>query len=281
MGSRDRRRSIAFGASFAIAVTLLVAEPSQAASLVVHPGESIQAAVDAAEPGDAVIVQAGTYHESVCVTTDGIALRGYGAVIVPPATPPTTPCSIAPAGIFLLGRLDFATGVVIDPITDVTVSGFRVEGFQASGILMLGGKDVDIVGNTAVDNEEYGIARFFSTGGTLRANRVRGSDEAGLYLGDSPNADATIVANTAWDNGLFGIFVRDSSHGSVVANTSTGNCVGVIVFASHGPAGGWTIKGNRVRDNTQACGGGDEGCRPQGWAAPWPGRAIRRSPATW
>jgi hypothetical protein len=74
--------------------------------------------VDAAQPGDTVVVLPGTYHEAVCVTTDGIDLRGNGAVILPPAEPPSTPCSVIPAGIFLLGQLDFATGVVSDPISD-------------------------------------------------------------------------------------------------------------------------------------------------------------------
>jgi parallel beta-helix repeat protein len=244
----------------AIALTLTFAGLARAGGLVVHPGESIQAAVDAAQPGDTVVVLPGTYEEAVCVTTDGVDLRGDGAVIRPPAEPPATPCAELSAGIFLLGQLDFENGTVINPISDVTVSGFRVEGFEASGILMLGGQDVDIVENTAVHNEEYGIARFFSTGGTIRANRATGSEEAGIYLGDSPKAYATIVGNTTWDNGLFGIFVRDSSHGSVVGNVTTGNCVGLVVFSSQAqvPTEHWTIKGNRARDNTKACGGGDE-----------------------
>jgi parallel beta-helix repeat protein len=258
MGRLDVVRAIAPATAIAILLTLPSAAATRAGGLVVHPGESIQAAVDAARPGDTVVVLSGTYDEAVCVTTDGIDLQGHGAVIRPPAAPPETPCAVLPAGIFLLGQLDFATGIVSDPISDVKVSGFRVEGFEASGILMLGGRDVDIVGNTAVDNEEYGIARFFSTGGTLRANRVTGSGEAGLYLGDSPNAHATIVGNTASDDGFFGIFVRDSSLGSVTGNLSTGNCVGIIVFASHAAAEQWTITGNRAIDNTKACGSGDE-----------------------
>jgi parallel beta-helix repeat protein len=251
-------RQVAPACLLAMALIQPTATTAAASGLVVHPGESIQAAVDAAQPGDTVTVLPGTYHEAVCVTTDGIDLRGHGAVILPPTALPATPCAVIPAGIFLLGQVDFAAGVVSDPISDARVSGFRVEGFEASGILMLGGRDVDIVGNTAVSNEEYGIARFFSTGGTLRSNRVTGSLEAGLYLGDSPNADATIQGNTSWNNGLFGIFVRDSSHGSVIGNLSTGNCVGIVVFASHGPAEHWTITGNRAIDNTNACGGGDE-----------------------
>jgi parallel beta-helix repeat protein len=264
MQNLANRRAIALGVTLAIAGPLVVAAPAAAASLVVHPGESIQAAVDMAQPGDTVVVSPGTYREAVCLMTDGIDLRGDGAVIRPPSETPPTPCAFLQAGIFLLGQLDLAAGQVIDPITDVTVSGFRVEGFEVSGILMLGGEDVDIISNTAVDNDEYGIARFFSTGGTMRANRVTGSEEAGLYLGDSSNANATIVGNTSWDNGFFGIFVRDSSHGSVVGNSSSGNCVGLIVFASHGPADDWTIKGNRVHDNTSACGGGDEGLPASG-----------------
>jgi parallel beta-helix repeat protein len=252
-------------APFAALILILPsAAHARAGGIVVHPGESIQAAVDAAHPGDTVVVLPGTYDQAVCVTTDGIDLRGPGAVIRPPAESPATPCAVLPAGIFLLGQLDFATGNVTDPISDVTVSGFRVEGFEASGILMLGGDDVDIVENTAVDNEEYGIARFFSTGGTLRGNRATGSEEAGIYLGDSPDADATIVGNTASDDGFFGILVRDSSHGSVVGNASSGNCVGMIVFSSHAPTENWTIKGNRVHDNTKACGGGDEGLPASG-----------------
>jgi parallel beta-helix repeat protein len=184
-------------------------------------------------------------------------------MIKPPAQAPQTPCAFGPEGqligIALFGQVNFETGEVIDPLSDVTVSGFHVEGFEEFGIGMIGGKDVDIVNNTTVDNEEYGIARFVSTGGTLTNNRATGSEEAGVYLGDSPDANASIVGNTAWNNGLFGIFVRDSSHGSVVGNISFGNCVGIIVLSTFPPADDWTVTKNVVRNNTGACPEGEEG----------------------
>jgi parallel beta-helix repeat protein len=244
----------------ALAAAVLVgAAPAAAKALVVDPGESIQAAVDAAKPGDTVVVQPGTYHEAVCVTTDGVKLSGSGSVIVPPAQAPQTPCASGPEGqligIALFGQVNQQTGEVIDPLSDVTVSGFRVEGFAAFGIGMVGGEDVDIVDNTAVDNEQRGIARFRSTGGTMKANRATGSQEAGLYLDDSPHANASIVGNTAWDNGRFGILIIDSAQGWVVGNRSFGNCGGIFVHSTSAdiPAERWTVKDNRVRDNTKAC----------------------------
>jgi pectin methylesterase-like acyl-CoA thioesterase len=67
----------------ALAVAMLVAAPASATALVVRPGASIQAAVDAARSGDTVVVLPGTYQEAVCITTDGTDQRGTGSVIVP------------------------------------------------------------------------------------------------------------------------------------------------------------------------------------------------------
>jgi parallel beta-helix repeat protein len=263
MRARTTHRLILIGTAIAVLLLSGAAPASASATLTVHPGESIQAAIDAAHPGDTVIVSAGTYSEAVCVVTDGIRLRGEAAVIHPPEVAPQTPCAFDPSGqtigIAIVGTFDPNTGLVSDPVSDVTVSGFRVEGFAAFGIGMIGGDNVDIVGNTAVNNTEYGIARFVSTGGSLRDNRATGSEEAGLYLGDSPEANATIAGNTSWDNGFFGIFVRDSAHGKVVGNTSYGNCIGIITLSSHAIVEDWTVVGNTVHSNTKACPGSDDG----------------------
>src|SRR5215204_7437779 len=109
------RRTILLMATMAL--TVLVASgvalaatigSAQAANKVVGPGESIQKAIKAADPGDTIIVR-GLHHEDVTIRKDGIKLRGDDAVIEPPAKA-DSPC--APEAICILGDMNFQTGEI-------------------------------------------------------------------------------------------------------------------------------------------------------------------------
>src|ERR687895_2123417 len=95
------RRTIQLLATMAL--TVLVASgvalataigSAQAANKVVGPGESIQKAVNAAHPGDTIVVK-GVHREDVIIRKNGIKLRGEDdAVIEAPATAKAdSPCS--------------------------------------------------------------------------------------------------------------------------------------------------------------------------------------------
>jgi Periplasmic copper-binding protein (NosD) len=219
--------------------------------------------VDAAEPGTTILVRRGTYAENVAITTDGIALRGLHARLVPPAEPAPNDCSFgepAADGICAVGQLEFpdpeGPPVVSDPVEDVAISGFEIEGFEGNGILFFGAEDYSASRTFTRDNVEYGIAAFFSEGGSIVANKASGSEVAGIYIGDSPNADARILANETFDNGFFGLFFRDAGDGRVVGNSSHDNCVGAIVLNT-GPnvANDWRFVGNRISENNEFCPG--------------------------
>lgn len=237
---------------------------------VVRPGESIQAAVDAADPGDKILVKRGRYAENVAITTDGITLKSHGAKLVPPPDPTPNACSSGdPArdGICATGQVDFPPDgppTVTDPVSDVTIKGFKVKGFPGTGINFLGAEDPVVKHNRTEDNGEYGIARFVSTGGKIVGNDASGSEEAGIYVGDSPDADVLIAANRTFDNHLFGLFLRDAADGRVVANRSYGNCVGAIVLnTGANVAADWRFFGNRIHDNDRFCpGNAEEGTPP-------------------
>jgi len=229
--------------------------------VVVGPGDSIQAAVDAARPGDTILVK-GRHRENVAITTDRITLRGLGAVLEPAAVPVQNACLDPSApedvtGICVLGDVNFDTGEVIREIRDVTVSGFTIRGFS-DGIVALGAHDATFKRNVATGNAEYGITAFASTGTRMLFNRASGSDEAGFYIGDSPAAGATLIGNDSSGN-LFGILIRNALHGKAAANSVHGNCAGVAVLADlPGPAGLFHLAGNLIRNNTKACAAGED-----------------------
>jgi parallel beta-helix repeat protein len=261
------RRMGAICAALVLGVLLGTAMPAGAQGIVVvRPGQSIQAAVDSAAPGTTIVVRPGTYAEHVTITTDGIRLLGFGATVVPPDEHPPSACSFGEAsidGICAVGEFSFpdpeGPPVVTDPISNVTVSGFTVEGFDGTGVLFLGADNPVVTSTRTVDNAEYGVARFSSTGGRILANKASGSEEAGIYVGDSPDADVVIIGNEVFDNGLFGFFLRDAGNGRLIGNRSHDNCVGAIVLNTGGNvAADWRFTGNLIRENNAFCPGDDE-----------------------
>src|SRR5918994_7801124 len=133
-----------------VALTLLVASgvalataigSAQAANKVVGPGESIQKAINAADPGDTIVVR-GVHREDVVIRKDGIKLRGVDdAVIeVPHRAKADSPCSKAfgPGAICIFGDVNIKTGKLTGQrqrVSDVSVSGFTIRGFNSTFIM--------------------------------------------------------------------------------------------------------------------------------------------------
>src|SRR5215210_4038245 len=144
------RRTIVLLATMAL--TVLVASgvalataigSAQAANKVVGPGESIQKAVYAADPGDTIVVR-GVHHEDVIIRKNGIKLRGIdGAVIETPAgAKADSLCSRVskPTAICVLGDVNLKPGEVeiTGPrVRDVSVSGFTIRGLKDKGGLRI------------------------------------------------------------------------------------------------------------------------------------------------
>jgi hypothetical protein len=224
---------------------------------IVHPGESIQAAVDASVSGDTVLVESGTYAQSVGIHTSGITLRGEGAKLVPPPTADGFDCierGVAADGICIFPKRPRKS----PPIDGVTVQGMTVEGFADTGIFAINASNLTYNRNTAINNESYGMAAFVTTGTKMLHNTSIGAHEADFYLGDSPDANALVRANVAHDAQGWGIFIRDSQGITVQDNDIRGNCVGLLVLADNpGPAGNVVARHNTILSNNNVCPGGE------------------------
>ncbi len=225
-------------------------DPARSGSVVVGPGQSIQAAVNHAKPGSAIIVR-GIHHETVVVHKDGIRLVGKGAVIKPPKKPSRL---CPPSGFCVIGTQNSSTGKVSRYVKNVTITGFTIRNFKNFGIVALGARNATFIKNRAFNNDEYGITAFSSIGTRMISNTTSGStEEAGLYVGDSPHANATVVGNNSYGN-EFGLLVRNATHGRIAGNNFHNNCLGTVFVAdAPGPAGAFTMVGNQLRNNTHVC----------------------------
>jgi parallel beta-helix repeat protein len=244
-------------------------DSARSEKLNVGPGESIQAAVNAARPGDSIVVR-GAHREDVVIRKNGIKLRGVNAVLRPPARP-DSPCSAGPAsvGICILGDVNLGTFELTGArVRDVSVSGFTIRGF-GDGIVALGARNAAYVRNEGLENEGYGFAAFLSTGTKVLSNSAHDNGFAGIYVGDSANANLKVLGNDTFRNAL-GMFFRNSSLGSISGNKVHNNCAGMLFLAENpGPDGRYDVKGNTVDNNTRACPGSADGPPPLSGIGIW------------
>lgn len=265
------KRQITCLVSIAVTMTsgLGAAAPSDdVVAHAVHPGESIQEAVDTAGPGDTIVIAPGTYQESVLVTKPGLTLRGSGdaaTVIKPaPAAASTTASTTARAanacaqsgnGICVMGSADKDVGRVT--IRSLTLSGFKNNGIWASDTDQLTVRSV-----TSEKNGTWGIAQQKSTRGVFRNNTVRDNGDAGIFVantidqegGATDTKGAVIVDNELTGNRI-GITVRRVRNLTLRDNNMTGNCGGVFVVGdeSKPAAGAMTIRDNMIYKNNKFC----------------------------
>ena len=259
----------------AVVFTGMPASASSNHTWVVEPGTgTISAAVRAASPGDTLRLEEGTFYDSVFIgrldaqgnpKPKPLTIRGEGddTVIKPPAGPSTNPCNSPGAveGLCVTGQLDAQGNPVLsNPVHDVRISDLRTTGFSDSGVIGFNTEGLEVQHVRSDHNGGYGIARFASSDSLFEDNGVSYNGEAGLYVGDSPNAHSVVRGNWANNNG-FGIFLRDSTMVEAEHNVSWGNCVGILALnTGHGAtgpsgAGQYSIHDNTVRANDRSCPG--------------------------
>jgi parallel beta-helix repeat protein len=206
-----------------VAAASLAAAPAASADDVVMVS-SIQAAVDAAAPGDTVVVPPGRYRESVTITKSGITIRGSrGAVVDAAGFAVGIRAAAAPGG----------PGCPNSTLSDITIDGLRIENARFTGVLLRGVDGFAVRDALYTGNEEYAIFPICSRNGVIAGNHVEGTDDAAIYVGNSH--DVVVERNHATDSTV-GIEIENSTGLVVRGNTAIGNTSGVVTFVLPGLA---------------------------------------------
>jgi hypothetical protein len=262
--------------SLAMSTTAVVAGGGGGTVHIVKCGQSIQAAIDAASPGDTVAARPCVYRENLTITKDWITLRtanGPGTVVLRPgATPTSSPCVRDPKhvpGICILGQVN-PNGTFGTPVTGTQIDGFVVERFTDFGIFLFNAATSTVSHSEARMNMSYGISGFVLSGIRFTNNVSHDNGEPGFYIGDSPQANAVVAGNRSFRNGVggaegFGFLFRDSSFGMVRDNSASDNCAGYVFVdspADPAPLTDWSGVNNLALHNNGACPGAKNGPPP-------------------
>ena len=256
---------------FTAAVIFATSAVANAAVHRVFPGESIQAAINAASRGDTILVEPGEYMEDptsrygLRITTDQLRLVGKTRV----AGDGTT------ERVHLIANGDQETGVLAAPagceydmnaeecaeamggeIVDLEgfyIRGFVVDGFPVNGIQTRWVDGFEFSNNESANNLNNGLYPTLSANGLVRNNVSYGSLDTAMWVAGSENV--RVMGNVLRDS-VIGFEITVSNDVKVKYNEIYGNTVGVGLF--HPNAAGnpplpemknWVIQQNDIHSN--------------------------------
>ena len=225
---------------------------ASAATHYVDPGESIQAAVDAADPGDTIIVRDGTYTENINVykRLTIFSENGSASTIVQAANSskhvfnvPSDYVNIS--GFTVTGATDGAKGGIYLNNADHCNISDNIAYNNFYGIWLKSSGNNTLSGNYAYDNSQYGIRLYNSSNNTLSGNYPYNNSCHGIWLESSSNN--TLSGNDAYNNSKYGISLSSSSNNTLSGNNAYNNSRhGIrLEFSSNN-----TLSGNDAYNNS-------------------------------
>ena len=172
---------------------------------------TIQEAVDAAEPGDLIMVAEGVYKEAVNVETDRLTIRG--------ADRNTT---------ILDGEFKLENGIRVLSATGVAVENMTARNYTTNGFFWTGVDGYRGSYLTAYRNGDYGVYAFDSVNGLLEHSYGSGSPDAGVYVGQCYPCNMVIDDFIAENNGLGYSGTNSGGNLAIINSVFRNNRAGVV-----------------------------------------------------
>jgi len=224
------------------------------AAFTVGPGESIQAAIDAALPGDTIEVMPGDYTATH---------SGRAALRITKPLKLIAKSNLPDEKVRILPGPEQRDGILVEPenpgdpdVDGIEISGFTVEGFEYNGIWLRHVKNFTIENNESVNNLENGIWPTLSADGLVKNNVAYGSLDSALWVEASENVR---VIGNEFHHSPTGLEITVSHEVTAEKNDVHDNTVGIGLY--HPSAAGlpplqplekngdWHIIDNYVHDN--------------------------------
>lgn len=237
-----RPRTIALAVAATLVAGLVVAVPRAGAVQEIHrvPSEqpTIQAAVDAASPGDLILVEPGVYTESVSVPEDkpNLTIRGLDRNEV----------VLDGEHMRDIGISTYADGTVLE---NMTSRNHTRHGFYWRGLDGYEGRYL-----TAYNNQAYGIYAFDSINGIFEDSYASGSADASFYIGNCRPCHA-VIRNVIAEHSALG-YSGTNAGGDLVIEDSVWqhNAAGIVPNSLNSQddppqRGGTLITGNVISSN--------------------------------
>ena len=200
---------------------------------------TIQEAVDAASPGDLILIKPGTYNEAVTVETDDLTIRGLDR-----------------NDVVLDGNLELDNGIRVVGANGVAVENMTATNYTSNGFFWTGVDGYRGSYLTAYRTGDYGVYAFDSVTGQLDHIYAAGSPDAGIYIGECYPCDAVIDNIVSEHNGLGYSGTNSGGNLLIVNSIFRFNRAGIVPNSGSYelcyPGRQTTIVGNIVYSNNQA-----------------------------
>lgn len=225
--SRARTAASVGGVVTALAALVISCASGEGVPKVISvPGDvaTIQGAVDRANAGDLVLIEAGTYSESVIVDQEGIVIRGVDRndVILDGGDSLPNGFEVVANGVAIenLTVKSFTqNGIVFNGAAVASAQGKASDGYRAvPGIddAVVDGYRVSYV--TAMNNGLYGVYAFSSRNGIIENSYASGHPDSGFYVGQCRPCNA-VLRNLVAERNAIGYFGTNASDGVYVVES--------------------------------------------------------------
>jgi parallel beta-helix repeat protein len=217
------KRSLSLAACAVLAAS---APAARGRTLEVSPGESIQAVVDRAEPGDTIAVHPGTYAGDgglalVHVRKSGLRIEGARSAVID-ARGYRYGILVGEDGPVGSG------GCVAISVRSFTLEGLTVRSAAHAGMRLTGIDGFSVRGGAYLENGATGVAGVCSAHGLIARNYAAGHRDAAIQIA---NSDHVVVEDNAMTESGVGALVENSTFAVVRHNQIFGNAAGVVVIA--------------------------------------------------